>query len=71
MFRKAIFAACVAAASAFAPTLPVSGASQRTSAVSGEPTRFLCSVAAAVRSGITEIRRPEDKFDVRSTEIYH
>ena len=35
MFRSAIFAACVAAASAFAP-LPAVGVAQRTNAVSGE-----------------------------------
>lgn len=39
MYRAAIFAACVAVASAFAPTLPTSGAAQRTSAVSGKPKK--------------------------------
>ena len=36
MYRAAIFAACVAVASAFAPTLPATGRAQGANAVSGE-----------------------------------
>jgi hypothetical protein len=35
----ALFSACVAMASAFAPSLPAGGLAQRTSAVSGEPSK--------------------------------
>ena len=48
MYRAAIFAACVAVASAFAPTLPATGRAQVANAVSGELNFAFVSYVRAV-----------------------
>jgi hypothetical protein len=51
MYRAAIFAACVAVASAFAPTLPATGRTQGANAVSGELNFCSCIVCSRVVLG--------------------
>ena len=60
----ALFSACVAMASAFAPSLPAGGLAQRTSAVSGEPSKRRVERAlgakvpsCAQRNGVAAPRR--------------
>merc|ERR1712216_586168 len=58
MFRSAIFAACVAAASAFAP-LPAVGVAQRTNAVSGMKMQSVVSNKAGKSKAMPFLSQPE------------
>ena len=56
MYRAAIFAACVAVASAFAPTLPATGRAQGTNAVSGELRFAAVSCVRAAFSALLSLQ---------------
>merc|ERR1711966_52860 len=58
MFRSAIFAACVAAASAFTP-LPAVGVAQRTNAVSGMKMQSVVSNKAGKSKAMPFLSQPE------------